>query len=395
MQASQVAGISRGRARYWKRQFISKGMDIFDITITGAKQEEAAAPQDNAGVILPMLPEPPERVADELIEADEALPFPEVQKSIGIKAEDNLAEAGKKVWLYHFAIMLSHEAGTIRGDDSEELHDMRVATRRMRTAFEVFGEAFDPKIMRHYLKGLRKVGKALGRVRDMDVILENGIHYQEKMPEETKIGLEPLLNQWRAEVNDKRDKLTKQLESESYKRFKAEFNHFVQTPVEIKHPGNLRFEHSSLLGDIVPVMLYNRYAKVRAYDGVLPNATFDQLHALRIEFKKFRYTLEYFREILGETASAMINEIKKYQDHLGVLHDADVACRLVNDFLNSWEERLQNTPIQARVSPEAIVSYLAHLHAERYRLMVAFPDLWKRFNRPEFRQGMAQAIANL
>lgn len=395
MQAASTAGISRGRARYWKRQFISRGMEIFNAGTLEKTPLEAPPAELEMASTEPVASVTAEVTSEERVATDEELSYPEVKKSVGMKTEDNLAEAGKKVWLYHFAIMLSHEEGTLKGENSEELHDMRVATRRMRSAFEVFGEAFDPKIMNQYLKGLRRVGRALGQVRDMDVILANGLHYQEKMAESRRTSLQPLINHWTVDVADKRKKLTKLLEGEKYQHFKSEFNRFVQSPVEIKETDNPGIETTSCLRDIVPVMVYNRYARVRAYDSILPTATFTQLHALRIEFKKFRYTLEYFKEILGSSTSSLVNEIKQYQDHLGELHDADVACQLVSNFLDSWEDNQENTLISARVNPQAIVSYLAHLHAERYRLMVTFPDLWKQFSRVEFRQGMAQAIAIL
>jgi hypothetical protein len=120
-----------------------------------------------------------------------------------------------------------------------------------------------------------------------------------------------------------------------------------------------------------------------------------QLHALRIEFKKFRYLLEYFKEILGDNAGQAITELKQVQDHLGELHDADVACQLVREFLKDWEEDQMGMPISERINPEPIVTYLAYLHAERYRLIISFPELWKKFSRPEFRQIIAQAISLL
>ena len=73
------------------------------------------------------------------------IPYPQPRQIIGISPDDTLAEAGKKVWLYYFAEMLCHESGTILGENIEELHDMRVATRRMRSAFDIFSPAFDAK----------------------------------------------------------------------------------------------------------------------------------------------------------------------------------------------------------------------------------------------------------
>ena len=395
MQASIEAGISRGRARFWKRQFLSKGMEIFNsdsvIEPSGIEPVRRLYAADDDWLTEPTSTP----MVDEIVSTQEKIPYPKPQKSIDIQPDDNLAEAGRKVWLYHFAIMISHEQGTIVGDDIEELHDMRVATRRMRSAFDIFGPAFDPKKMKQSLKGLRSTGRVLGQVRDMDVLLEKALIYQGKLVAEARTGLEALIGEWKLRIEKKRSKLIKHLESDAYQHFKQEFNNFLQAPMEGEGTIKPWSETTSHLRDIVPVLVYSRYAAVRAYDSVVPSASVTQLHALRIEFKKFRYTLEYFKEILGESASDLIRELKQYQDHLGELHDADVACQLVRGFLKDWEENQSLQLIPERINPEPIVTYLAYLHAERYRLMVTFPELWCNFSLSEFRQKMAQSISSL
>lgn len=391
MQAAKLAGISRGRARYWKRRFLSAGMGIFEQLhgdqIEHVNAPESALPVQDDNLVY-------EKTHNEAAGASTQMQYPQPQKKIRMLIGDSLAEAGKKVWLYHFAIMLSHEQGTLLGEDIEELHDMRVATRRMRSAFDIFGRAFEPKTMKHYLKGLKKTGSALGEVRDMDVILDNALLYQAELAENESMGLEPLFTSWRQIIGKKRIKLSKHLESKAYQKFKFEFNNFLQEP-ENMPTSAVGFDASSRIRDLVPVLFYSRYAAVRAYDSILPTASIEQLHALRIEFKKFRYALEYFREILGDSSGKAINEIKNYQDHLGKLHDADVACQLVSGYLKRWDGTLDQSLIQDRFNPEPIVRYLAYLHAERYRLMVEFPGLWQQFNRSEFRQNLAQAISRL
>ena len=395
LQAARQAGISRGRARYWKRQFLSRGMGIFAASLSS--DNIAVTPEKRLYAIdenIPGIPAGAE-TPEEKNPTREEIPYPVPRQVIGIKVDDSLAQAGKKVWLYHFALMISHEVGTHLGKEIEELHDMRVATRRMRTAFDIFAGAFDPRLMKHYLKGLRAIGRVLGQVRDMDVILERALTYQKSLDEQAQPGLEPLIDRWKQQVNKKRTKLIKHLESEAYERFKQSFNEFLQAEVDEAAASSAEYETTNRLRDIVPMLVYSRYAAVRAYDSVLPIATLGQLHALRIEIKKFRYTLEYFREILDDSAGKAINELKQYQDHLGELHDADVGCQLVRGFLKSWEENQTQQPIPERINPEPIVSYLAYLHAERYRLMVAFPQLWQKFSRPEFRHNLAQAISVL
>jgi CHAD domain-containing protein len=331
--------------------------------------------------------------AEKLRSAEPALPQP--RDKTGITPDDPMSEAGRKVLLYHFAEMLAHENGTRLGEDIEELHDMRVATRRMRAAFEVFGEAFEPKVLKVHLKGLKATGRALGRVRDLDVFMEKAQHYLEGLPESERSGLDPLLHGWLAEREQARTEMNTYLESEAYQEFKLKFNRFLQTPGE----GALAVPQDQptpyLVREIAPILIYNRLAAVRAYDSVLAHASIEQMHALRIEYKKLRYTVEYFREVLGAQAKEVINDIKKLQDHLGDLNDADVATEILRSFLDGWDARQADLPVSERQNPEAIFGYLAARHAERHRLMVTFQEAWAFFLRPDFRQNLAAAVAVL
>jgi len=321
--------------------------------------------------------------------------LPKVRKNPGIKADDPMAEAGRKILRFHFAHMPSHEKGTRLGEDIEELHDMRVATRRMRAAFEVFGPFFKPKAVKSHLKGLRATGRALGRVRDLDVFMEKADHYLETLPEEERPGLEPLLDAWQQERTLGRDKMLAHLDSESYQQFKQDFNEFVSTPSAGARPISGVNPIPNLVQHVAPVLIYTHLAAVRTYETIIANATIEQLHALRIEFKKLRYTLEFFREVLGSQAKGVINDLKTLQDHLGDLNDANVACQILREFIETWEERQIDLPLQERQNPEPVVAYLAAKHAERHKLMVTFPEAWAHFNRPEFLENIALAISVL
>jgi hypothetical protein len=129
-------------------------------------------------------------------EGKPSIPFPARLERPGISAQDSLAEAGRKVMLYLFSVMLENEPGTRQGEDIEALHDMRVATRRMRAAFEVFGEAFRPKVLRPLLKGLRATGRALGRVRDLDVLMEKALKFEKGQPDLQPGSLDRLILTW-------------------------------------------------------------------------------------------------------------------------------------------------------------------------------------------------------
>ena len=316
-------------------------------------------------------------------------------QSPGIKPDDPLAEAGRKAMAYHFAEMLRHEAGTRLGEDIEALHDMRVATRRMRAAFEVFADGFEPKTIKAHLKGLRATGRALGRVRDLDVFMEKAGRYLETLPEDQRLGLDPLLNAWRGERDTGRAAMLEHLNGEGYATFKRKFLALLSTPGAGARRLSRADPTPDLVRHIVPVLVYTRLAAVRAYEPILGTASLEQLHALRIEFKQLRYTLEFFSEVLGEEAQEVIAVIKGLQDHLGDLNDANVAFQILREFLDEWDDRQAGLPVEQRQNPEPVVAYLAAKHAERHRLMVTFRKAWQRFDRPELRAKLASAVSVL
>jgi len=392
-EAARQTGISRGTARYWLRRFSLMGMQMFAEASPEAPQSVETPRQEVLLLSTPGTPaETPVTAGDGTPDLLEFMEEAKTRRSPGVLPDDPLSEAGRKVWRYHFALMLLNESGTRLGEDIEALHDMRVATRRMRAAFEVFGEAFTPKALKPHLKGLRATGRALGAVRDLDVFMEKAQHYLDSLPEEQRGGLQPLLDAWQAQRVTARARMEAYLNTAKYRDFTGKFYKFLSTPGEGARALPQDQPTPSLVRELAPVLIYNRLAAVRAYDAWLQNATVEQFHALRIEFKKLRYTVEYFREVLGEEAKSVINEIKTLQDHLGDLNDAQVATQILRDFLARWDEQQAPLPVQERLSPDAVMEYLSSRYRERQRLMVTFRAAWERFNRPEMRQNIARAV---
>jgi CHAD domain-containing protein/DNA-binding NarL/FixJ family response regulator len=370
------------------------------IVVTGEYATEDAKSAQRAGKLWRKLFNQNLRVisekrAKEIALVPGAIPFPEPMKTPGLKSMDTVAEAARKVLRYQFAQMLAHEEGTKLGEDIEELHDMRVPVRRMRVAFEIFYESFDPKAIKPHIKGLRRIGRVLGRVRDLDVFMEKADHYLDTIPEENRIGLDPLFEAWQSQREQERMRMMAFLESDKYRSFLHNFNTFVSTPGAGVSKGTHDYHIPHIVRHAAPIMINNRLGTVRAYDEILGTATIEQLHELRIEFKKLRYVTEFFREVLGAESKAIINEIKGVQDHLGDLNDAEVACQILSEFLENWEVRQQNMPLSERENPEPIVAYLATRHAERHNLMTTFGETWSHFERPEFRRSLALAVAVL
>ena len=398
--AALAVGISPGRARHWRGSFRSMGMAIFPV------ESLHSALQSSDGASLPDQPSPdadlsvvekPPRAAriSKAARLEAFLAVAPELKNPGVEPDDPLAEAGRKVMHYHFAQMLLHEDGTRLGEDIEELHDMRVATRRMRAAFEVFGDAFTPKAIKTHLRGLKATGRGLGRVRDLDVFMEKAGHYLDTLPPEHQTGLEPLLDSWMQERETARARMVAYLDGEDYAAFKDSFLKFVTTPGEGVQESPSGGFTPQRAGDIAPILIYGRLAAVRAFNAILETASLEQFHALRIEFKKLRYTVEYFREVLGAESKAVINDLKAIQDHLGDLNDADVATQILRDFLAEWDGLQDRLPVAQRQSPESVLAYLTYRYNERQRLMQTFHVAWAHFNRQEFLQNLALAVSAL
>jgi CHAD domain-containing protein len=388
-EIAESVGLSPRTVRYWCREFRRRGMDVFSThpDRNSGKKTDKNPGRTGSGSASPGLEAGPSSASRK--------PFPRLQANPGIQAGDPMSEAGRKILCFHFAHMLEHEAGTRRGEDIEDLHDMRVATRRMRVAFEIFKPFFKPKAIKHHLQGLRATGRALGRVRDLDVLMEKAGRYIETLPEADRPGMEPLLAAWRGERARRRDKMLSHLEGTAYQQFKLDFNDFISTPGAGARQSATTSPRPDLVQYAAPVLIYTNLGAVRAYEPVLPNATIEQLHALRIEFKKLRYIFEFFREVLGRQSGEVIKTLKAVQDHLGDLNDANVACQVLREFLTRWEERQALVPLYERQNPQPIVTYLAAKHAERHKLMVTFPQTWAQFNSPEFMDKVALSVSVL
>ena len=100
-------------------------------------------------------------------------------------------------------------------------------------------------------------------------------------------------------------------------------------------------------------------------------------------------------EVLGPEARDVINEVKVMQDHLGDLNDADVAGRILQDFIATYEKRQVGVQVSERRSIDRVIQYMADRAAEKHRLLVTFPEAWARFNRAEVRRAVASAVAIL
>jgi CHAD domain-containing protein len=320
-------------------------------------------------------------------EADRPVPRLVVGKTPGVSAEDHIAEAGRKVMRFHLARMLEYEPGVRAGIDDEAVHKMRVATRRQRAAWRVFGEAFRKGRTKRYRDGLRETARRLGAVRDLDVQLEAADAYRADLPAAEQRGLEPLLAAWRQHRDDARVLLLRELDSPAFRRWVDDYIDFVRTegaavvPVGPVEPHRVR--------DTAPSRVWAAYEGVRGYEAVLRWADVTTLHELRIAGKWLRYSLEFVREALGADADGLIARVTALQDHLGLMNDADVTASMTRTFL------LEHAADLSAPQTAAIGRYLVDREKEVARLRRTIGPTWRGINGVQFRRTLGRVVAGL
>jgi CHAD domain-containing protein len=310
-----------------------------------------------------------------------------VGKTPGVLADDHVAEAGRKVLRFHLARMIAREAGTRDGSDPEDLHGMRVATRRQRAAWRVFGAAFRPARTRDHRRRLRDVAARLGAVRDLDVLLEAADVYRSDLPAAEQRAVEPLLAGWRTHRDDARKLLLRELDSDGYRRWIDDYSEFVRheglavLPVAPTEPHRVR--------DTAASRILAAYEGVRAYEPVLRWADVETLHDLRIAGKWLRYTMEFVREALGRDEAMLIARVTALQDHLGALNDANVTAHMARTFL------VDNAGSLSSLESAAIARYLVSREREVARLRRTVGAPWRGVAGVSFRRALGRTIAGL
>ena len=125
-----------------------------------------------------------------------------------------------------FDEMMVHLDGTLSGRDPEDLHDMRVASRRLRAAMDVATECF-PARFRFFHKTIKELTDVLGGVRDYDVLRIWLIEYRDSRPANERPAINAMLQECRAEREAGREVLIQFFERLERERFDVRFRGFI------------------------------------------------------------------------------------------------------------------------------------------------------------------------
>ncbi len=305
-----------------------------------------------------------------------------------VLAEDAITEAGRKVLLNQFITMLEREAGSKTGENIEDVHKMRVSIRHMRSALLLLDTYYKSKKVSAFQADLRTVMKALGDVRDLDVMIRDLTDFQASLAAEEGAVLQEVLDVLDQRRGVSRKELVKVLESKDYRAFVKRFSKFLTSSEKAEKAAD---HHAAAevtpyqVRHVLPPIIYEHLADVRAYETVLDGAPVETLHALRIEVKQLRYAVALFGNILGTQATDYIESLKLLQDYLGQLNDIHVAVLSLTKLMEDLEGH-QNAVLWL---------YINHLEEKIPDLIARMPANWKRFAAKTVQRKLAAAIIAL
>lgn len=135
----------------------------------------------------------------------------------------------RKILRTRFEEMYSYEKGTIKGEDIEYLHDMRVSSRRVQAALRIFRGAFPKKKFKPVYEKLRSLIRALGIVRHYDVFINRLNKFRESLDEKDRKAFDLLIIRQNTIREQHRKVLLNTMKQLEKSGFKEEFYKFMTT----------------------------------------------------------------------------------------------------------------------------------------------------------------------
>ena len=252
------------------------------------------------------------------------IPTPPDLGSTQASADATFGELAYAVVRKHLGALIAREPGTRLGEDVEELHDMRVATRRLRAAMDLFAEVLPVRAVT-WRDELRWLAGVLGGVRDLDVQLERMDEMDEWARAFSDQGDQRPLDELRrlleAERTAARTELLAALDSARYERLIAGLTGLAQ-----RGPTRRVAATRAPAVVLVPDLVLERHRAVdkgarRARRSGIPA----DFHRLRIRGKRLRYSLEFTAALYGSRTERFVRQLARLQDSLGLMQDAEVA----------------------------------------------------------------------
>ncbi len=267
----------------------------------------------------------------------------------------------------------------IEQGEADAIHDMRVATRRIRTTLQAFegADVFADKTLRSLHGRLSAIAHELGVVRDLDIFL-NRVRAWVGEDMERERDLESLRDLLAARRLASYELLVRRLGKRKHAQLVSDLEGFICTPV--RPPEG---QGCPLVRHYIGSVIWPRYENILRYETIIDEAEPPTLHQLRIACKRLRYALEIFATPLGDGVAPVRKALMAAQSHLGDVQDLTVALKLV--------ARLsQRDPENA-----GLRAFEQELEEEHNQLILRVDEVWQPLRSQRVRDALSQTIVAL
>lgn len=151
----------------------------------------------------------------------------------GLAPDVPLARCARLIVDTRFREMMSYREGTVLGAEIEELHSMRVSSRRLRSAMRNFRDCFDRESFREHAERIKELADRLGDVRDLDVRIAFFEEYLATAPPQAHAGVRLLIEHARVEREAARGPMVELLEKLEAEHYTQSFLDFVWAEVPV------------------------------------------------------------------------------------------------------------------------------------------------------------------
>ncbi len=281
--------------------------------------------------------------------------------------------AVSEICRYLLATMEKNYNGVIDDIDSECLHDFRVAMRRTRSLLSQLKKNIPVTENRWIQNELRWLGSITGPVRDIDVYLLEQDRYLSMVPERLRQGVTFFFEDLAKNRKRAFKEMVDGLKSQRYTDLMVYWNLFINE----KEKGTCWAAGEVLCKKKAAKIIGKRFQKIvdngRAIDDNSPD---EMLHKLRIQGKKLRYLLEFFRAFYNaDEITLLLKQLKKLQNNLGTFNDISVQKEMITQAINGLNGRNKRT-VQIGAS---LGGLLTHLHDEHRIIRKAYEETFASF----------------
>jgi CHAD domain-containing protein len=301
-----------------------------------------------------------------------SLPARAATHAIGFAPADSFIVFAYATLEHEVATLLKFRPPAERAPTPDEIHQLRVAARRLRVGLRLFRRMLPSRDVARFRTDLRWFASSLGDVRDLDVYTDNFKQYCVALPPDQRGGLsgyELYLRRERAEA--------RQRASAAFTdpRATALFDAATRFVARGPSPGALRRWRSLTVRDGIRASIRRSAMRVRRLgNGLGARSRPAELHDLRIKAKQLRYELEFFGAVYP-ALQPPAKTCKALQDLLGTHQDACTATAR----LRRYASLLRKQGGTASTLPPALVQLRRSQLGLARSARVAFAEQWQNF----------------